>query len=135
MTDLPPHTHILLNRIADLPRRGERTEEGALNLAQLDMIIADTRDALGQPQTRPDYDADEDAPPAPERRRARTDTPPPHDSATRELIVRQYAERILHNPTRAQLEQAIAAICREWDRDHQATHEQSYSDGADGVMA
>jgi hypothetical protein len=60
---------------------------------------------------------------------------PPYDSAQRRDIVRQYVERIRHNPTAAQVDEAVTAITREWDADHQATHETAYQSGADGVMA
>jgi hypothetical protein len=57
------------------------------------------------------------------------------DSNDRELLVRQYVERIRHNPTEAQEDEAVAAIVREWQHDVQDVHERSYSDGAEGVLA
>jgi hypothetical protein len=54
-------TQALVRRVADLQRAGERTEEGALNMAQLDKIISDARHLRGEPVRRPDYDAEENA--------------------------------------------------------------------------
>lgn len=57
------------------------------------------------------------------------------DNADRENVVRQYAQRIVHNPTQAQLEEAVSAITKAWQADAQDVHERSYSDGHEGALA
>ena len=68
MTDTPPTDGPLLPSldwyrrflasVADLPLSDERTADGDLNRAQLDMLVRAARVTLGQSQGRPDYDAE-----------------------------------------------------------------------------
>jgi hypothetical protein len=58
---------------------------------------------------------------------------PPYDSAQRRDIVRQYVERIRHNPTAAQVDEAVAAISREWDADHTTAVNPVPDPGPDGA--
>lgn len=58
-----------------------------------------------------------------------------YDSAEREKVVREYVDRVRHNPTQRQVDEAVRAITAAWTRDQQDVHERSYQDGAEGVMA
>ncbi len=114
--------------------------DGALRSAQIDREEADTLDNA-HPRYRPLLDSAERWEQQARELAGLTGDPviarwePPYDAGQRAAIVRDQVQLARLARTDAEAETVIAALCRAWTADHQATHEQSYSDGADGVMA
>lgn len=55
------------------------------------------------------------------------------DSAARVAVIRHEMALAVHSP--AKLEEAIARLAAQWQRDVQNVHEAAYSAGAEGVLA